>query len=328
MKERGHFLLITVKDIPAAKQLLGTYGMEYIDIGGKPATIMGKLVNQLKFDWRLSKIVRKNKINTGVGSSITLAHVSKISHMKSFVFDDDDASIQPLFAKFAHPFADYLISPDALAHERKKKNHIVYPSYHELAYLHPNRFKPDLTVLKEAGLKPGDTFFVMRFNVFKAHHDVGVTGLTKEQKLELVHILEKKGKVFITTEAGIEAELSPYRLPVSPEKIHSLLYYAAMFVGDSQTMTSEASVLGTPAVKCNTLAGKLSVPNEIEKKYGLCFAFLPAQYPEMVDKVRELLTVPRLKEQWRQKREKMLEDKIDVTAFMVNLIEGGGAPSQ
>jgi len=55
--------------------------------------------------------------------------------------------------------------------------------------------------------------------------------------------------------------------------MHSLLYYATMFIGDSQTMTSEAAMLGTPSLKLNSFAGKLSVPNELEQKYQLCYSF-------------------------------------------------------
>ena len=122
-------------------------------------------------------------------------------------------------------------------------------------------------------------------------------------------------------EREIEPELREYQLMLSPEKIHSLLYYAAMFIGDSQTMTSEAAILGTPAVKCNSLAGRLSVPNEIEKKYGLCFSFTPGQFPAMVNKIEELLDFRDIKIQWRKKSEKLISEKIDVTSFMVWLIE-------
>ncbi len=321
MKKRGFSLLVTVKNIPSAKRLLDIYSIDYIDIGSKPDTIRGKFFAQLRFNWRLKKIVKKNKINLGIGSSITLAHVSKISRMKSFVFDDDDSEVQPLFAKFAHPFADFLVSPDVLAYERRKKNHLTYAGYHELAYLHPRRFKPDYEVIKKSGLKPGDVFFVLRFNIFKAHHDKGVHGLTIEQKKQLIDLLKSYGKIFIATEREIEREFSRYRLKISPEKIHSLLYYANMFIGDSQTMTSEAAVLGTPAVKCNSLAGKLSVPNEIEKRYGLCFSFLPEKFPHMINKIKELLNIPNQGKKWAKKRAKLISEKIDVTSFMVWLIE-------
>ena len=42
-----------------------------------------------------------------------------------------------------------------------------------------------------------------------------------------------------------------------------------MFIGDSQTMTSEAAVLGVPSLRCNSFAGRISYINEQEFKYGL-----------------------------------------------------------
>jgi predicted glycosyltransferase len=94
-----------------------------------------------------------------------------------------------------------------------------------------------------------------------------------------------------------------------------------MFLGDSQTMTSEAAILGTPALKCNTFAGKLSVPNELEEKYGLCYSYQPNAFDQFMNKAKELSETPNLKEAWAEKRQKFLNDKIDVTAFMVWFIE-------
>ena len=191
IKKKGFCPVVTVKNISSAKKLLESFGIDYIEIGAKSDTIGGKLFKQFGFTYQLFKIVKKNRIQLGLGSSITLAHVSKITKMKSFLFDDDDSAVQPLFARFAHPFADFLLSPDVLAFERNKKNHIIYPGYHELAYLHPLRFTPEPGVVKEVGLNPGEKYFVMRFNVFKAHHDIDVSGLSLEQKLELVMLMEK-----------------------------------------------------------------------------------------------------------------------------------------
>lgn len=321
MKKKGFSPIVTVKNITAAKQLLNIYGMNYIDIGSKSDTIIGKIFTQFGFDRQLFKIVKKNKIDLGIGTSITLVHVSKISRMKSFIFDDDDSAVEPLFAKFAHPFADILISPDVLSYERKEKNHFTYAGYHELAYLHPNRFKPDPGILKEAGIAPTERYFVMRFNAFKAHHDVGARGLSMEQKLRLVKFLEKQGKIFITTEREIEPELKKYQLKVSPGKIHSFLFYAAMLIGDSQTMTSEAAVLGVPAIRCNSFVGQISYLEEEEQKYGLTYGFKPGKFAKMVQKIEELLAMPKLKEEWQRRRQRMLKDKIDVTSFVVWLVE-------
>ena len=321
LKTNGHRFFVAVKDIKSAKYLLDHYGMKYSDLGSKMDSLIGKGIQQLKYDWLLFNLVRKNNISLALGSSISITHVSKFTRMESIVFDDDDDDAEPLFVRFGHPFCDFLFTPDAIGVRRKRKETLFYPGFHELAYLHPKRFTPNPGVLDEAGLIPGETFFIMRFNVFKAHHDVGVKGLSLGQKLELVDILAPHGKIFITTEREIEPELKVYQYKINPEKIHSLMTYATLFIGDSQTMTSEAAVLGTPALKCNSLAGKLSVPNELEETFNLCYSFSPQKFPALVEKLKVLMAMPDLKKEWQERREKMLQQKIDVTGFWLWFIE-------
>lgn len=317
--EKGHKVIVVVKEIPSAMKLLDLYGIPYINIGKKDDAIGKKGLDQLVYDRRLLRIVHEYHIDIGVGSSINIPHVSKLSRMKSIVLDDDDDEVEPLFVKFGHPFADVILSPiDTL---RKSKKTIYVNAYHELSYLHPNRFSPDPIVLKDAGVKEGEMYFLLRFNAFKAHHDVGVVGLTIENKRRLVDYLDSKGKVFITTERDIDDEFKPYQLKVSPEKAHSLIYYATMLVGDSQTMTSEAAVLGTPAIRCNTFVGRIHYLEEEEHKYGLTYGFHPNQSEEMFDKIEELLSMPNLKQEWQSRRQKMLSEKIDYSRFLTWFIE-------
>ena len=317
--ERGHHVLVTVKEIPSAMKLMDIYGIPYVNIGKKNDVIAKKGLDQLVFDKRMLGLVRRHHIDMGIGSSINIAHVSRLSKMKSVIMDDDDDAVEPLFVKFGHPFADTILTPSAI--RRKSKKAVYVDSYHELAYLHPNRFEPDPAVLREAGLEEGETFFILRFNAFKAHHDVGAEGLSIENKRRLVDRLKAKGKVLITTERNIDDEFKPYQLLVSPEKAHSLMFYATMFVGDSQTMTSEAAVLGTPAVKCNSFAGRLAVPNELEQKFGLCYSFLPERQEAFFEKIDELLAMPDLKGEWQKRRQKMLAEKIDYTSLLVWFLE-------
>jgi hypothetical protein len=321
MERLGHQFWITVKNVANSKQLLQFFDIPFIQIGKKRDSLIGKGFNQLRYNWILQKLVRKNKITVGIGSSITIAQVSKLTQMRSVIFDEDDDQVEPLFTYLAHPFSDYLLSPDVLINKRRKKSTIYYSGYHELAYLHPKRFKLDPGVIRRIGLKPGEKYFILRFNAFKAYHDHGVSGLSLQNKRRLIAKLKEKGKVFITMERELEPEFEQYRLKISAENIHSLIYHATMLIGDSQTMTTEAAILGTPALKCNSFAGKLAVPNEIEDKYQLCFSFQPTEVDGMFEKMEKLLANKDLKAIWRERRAKMLQDKIDVTAFMVWFIE-------
>lgn len=322
MKKRGHNVLYSVREIPVAKRLMEYYGMTpWKDLGGKKDTLFGKAETVINQDLQLLRYVQRNHIDLGLSSGLVLSHVSRLTRMKSIMFDDDDDAAEPLIVKYGHPLTDIVFTPDCI--QRKTKHCVYYAGTHELAYLHPKRFIPDPKVLQHAGLQESSRFFIMRFVALKGHHDVGQQGLTLEQKKALVELMKPHGRVIITSERAIEPEFEEYRLPVPPEEIHSLMAYSSMFLGDSQTMTSEAAVLGVPALKCNTFAGRLSVPNMLEQKYSLCYAYQPAQFEEMYHHIEQLLARnhQELKNEWQEKRQRMLRNMIDPTEFFVNYIE-------
>ena len=322
LKGRGHRLYYSVRDIPVAKRLMEHYGMSpWVDLGGKKDSLIGKAQTVLSQDLQLLRFVCQNHIDLGLSSGLVLSHVAQVSKMRSIVFDDDDDAAEPLITKYGHPLSDVVFTPDCI--RRKTKHAVYYAGTHELAYLHPNRFSPDPSVLQHAGLQEGERFFIMRFVALKGHHDVGQAGLSLEQKRALVDLLKGHGRVIITSERAVEPEFEQYRLPVPPEEIHSLMAYSAMFVGDSQTMTSEAAVLGVPALKCNTFAGRLSVPNMLEQKYGLCYAYTPDKFDDMLVQIRSLLDMDptALHDEWQKKRQRMLQEMIDPTGFFVTHIE-------
>lgn len=338
MTARGHKVVVTCKHIPSAMQLLDMYGIPYIYLGEKKDNIVLKALEQVWYNMKLLRIARREKCTIAVGSSITLAHIAALSKWSLFrkrinaiLLDDDDDKVEPLYAKYGHPFSDVVLSPQDTPRVTKKV--IYYPAYHELAYLHPKRFTPDPSVLDDAGIHYEqdaqgnvvnvEPYFVMRFNAFKAHHDVGVVGLTIENKRRMVQLLSQHGKVFITTERNIDEEFMPYQLRVPQDKVHSLLYYATMFVGDSQTMTSEAAVLGTPSIRCNTFVGCIHYLEEEEHRYHLTYGFRPENSEAMFARVNELLAMgtAALKAEWAKRRAVLLSEKIDYTAFLTYFIE-------
>jgi len=317
---KGHKVIVVTKKVKSITYLLSKFDVEFIVLGSKKDSLLGKAVMQLWYNLRCLLLVKFNRVDLMIGS-ITAAFLTRITKIPSLLFDDDDDEVEPLIVKYVHPYISLILSPDALKDMRARKDTIYYAGYHELAYLHPNRFTPDPSVLAEIGLKEGDVFFVMRFNVFKAHHDVGVEGLSIENKRKIISILEKRGKVFITTERNIDEEFLKYQLKLAPEKVHSLLYYATMFIGDSQTMTSEAAMLGTPSIRSNSFVDRIEYLEEEEHKYQLTFGFVPTDSEAMFTKLDELLSIKNLKAEWQLRRQLMLNDKIDVTAFYVWFIE-------
>ncbi len=319
LKNKGHNVFVTAKNVPSITTLLKLYEIPYELFASKKDSLFHKGIFQLEYNFKLWRFVVKNKIELGFSSSFTMTQVAPFTKMDAVLLDDDDDEVEPLVVIFGHPLAKVVLSPDCV--KRKTKNLISYAGFQELAYLHPNWFKPDKEVLNEVGLKEGEVFFLLRFNALKAYHDTGVKGLSLEDKRNLISILEKKGKIFITTERNIEDEFKKFQLNISQDKVHSLLYYATMFISDSQTMSSEAAILGTPAIRCNTFAGKISYLEEQEHKYELTYGFKPNESKKMFEKIHELLDIADLKKVWAKRREKLLSDKIDVTAFFIWFVE-------
>lgn len=319
--KRKHSVTVFAKDEYVINYLLNVYDIPFTNLGLKGSGLYGKLLKQLSFDYKIWKYARKDNVEIAVGSSMTNDHVSFLTRMKSIHLSDDDEDVVPLIAKYSYPFSDTILAPDCLKFPKFKEKVINYAGTHELAYLHPNVFNPDIRVVQEAGLELGEKYFILRFVALKGHHDSGHSGLNSSQKKELVNLLLPYGRIIITSEKEIEPEFEQYRLSVTPEKIHSLMYYADLFIGDSQTMTSESAIMGVPAFKCNTFAGKLSVPNELEKRYGLCYSYHPSDFKAFLTHLRHMLVYKNIKDEWSSKRQKFLSDKIDVTAFIVWFIE-------
>lgn len=322
LERDGHTVYYSVRDVPVAIKLMDVYGMPYLYLGKKATSILGKAWRTFLIDIRLYFFVIKHKIDIGISSGISLPHVSRLTKMKAFIFGDDDDEVAALAVKYGFPFTEAVLSPSALAPDhRKTPKAVFYSGYHELAYLHPNVFSPDASVLDRMGISKDERYFVLRFVALNAYHDVGQQGISFDQKKQLIGLLSQYGRVIITSEKTIEPEFEQYKLSVPAEDMHSVMYYASMYIGDSQTMASEAAVLGVPSLRCNTFVGRIAYLEEEEHKYGLTYGFTPDHFDALMDKLRELLDTPNLKKVWSEKRNVMLNDKIDVSAFFTWFIE-------
>ena len=246
------------------------------------------------------------------------AHASTVARCPSVVFDDSEAAVLP--ARITHPFADVVCTPERFSHDLGDKQR-RYRGFHELAYLHPDRFDPDPSVLEAHGVDPDEHYAILRFVSWGAHHDMNQEGLSRDAKRELVDLLSDRGEVYITAEDELPAGFEGHRLPVPPEAVHQLMYHADMYVGDSQTMATEAAILGTPAIRCNSFAGDGDMSNfaTLESEYGLLRS--TADESAAIETVQEYLDRPGIQAEWANKRERLGEEMIDVTGFMLNVIE-------
>ena len=308
MEKKGHEIMITSIDKDIALDLLNLYGFKY-EIIGKFENQIDKILGLITITYKLYKIAKKNDpdIFVSIGANYT-SHVSVLLNKPNISFEDTEHC--PIF--LYKPFTDVICTPSCFKKDLGRKQ-IRYDGYHELAYLHPNYFTPNPAVLDEMGLSKDDTFIILRFVSWTASHDVGQHGI--RNKIELVRELEKYWRVLITSEGQLPKELGKYKIKVSPDKLHDLLYYASLYVGEGATIATESAILGTPSIYVSSLVGTMGNFIELEQKYGLMLSYKNSD--KAINDAVELIQKTDLKEEWRKKREKLLKDKIDVTAFMV-----------
>lgn len=317
MTKMGHNIQITARNKEMSLELLSKYSIEYIPIGEQKQGTFNLMKEWIKRDVQIFNLARKSNpdVLVGIGNP-TIAHVAKVLRKISIVFTDTE------HATFANgitfPFADSVCTPSCFKKDIGKKQ-IRYNGYHELAYLHPNYFTPNPAILDDLGLSPEDIIIVVRFVSWNASHDVGHHGV--RDRIGLVKELERYGRVLITSEEGLPEALSQYRIQVSPERLHDLLYYATLYVGEGATTASECAVLGTHAIYVNTLG--LGYITEEEKKYHLItdFSSRPCTDEAVLAEARKLLENTNLRKEGKQKGEALVREKCDVTAFMVWFIE-------
>jgi hypothetical protein len=317
MQKKGHEFLITAKDKDVSIRLLDAYGLEYVRMGSYRRGLVLKAIDMLRIDWSTYRVARhfKPDILISMGSP-NAAHVSWLLRKPHIAFDDTEHQRDQYY--LYAPFTKTICTPSCFLRNLGAKQ-VRYAGYHELAYLHPIRFVPDPSVLGEIGLTPDDRFIIVRFVSWSASHDVGQHGVVDPR--HLVMELEKYGRVLITSERKLPTDLERYRITVAPEKLHDLLYYATLCIGEGATVASECAVLGTPAIYVNTLS--VGYCKEEEEKYGLihCFSDPRTGQAQAMGKAVELLQRRYLREEWRGRRDRLLADKIDVTQFMVNFVE-------
>jgi uncharacterized protein len=196
---------------------------------------------------------------------------------------------------------------------------ISYQGYMKLAYLHPNVFIPSNIGLEIITQKK---FCIIRLAKLTAHHDNNIQGLKEPEVLKIIEVLETKNiNVFIDSEYQLPDSLKMHLLNIPKNKMHDLMSYAKLIISDSQSMSVEAAMLGVPSIRFNDFVGKIGVLNELEHVYGLTFGIKPENPDELFNKLDELINQPNLKLDFAARRQTMLSDKIDVTAFFVWFIE-------
>ena len=312
-------LVFTDKDVIKAQLDNDALPYRTYEIGSTTKKKLKTFRKFVKKERELFKIVKRERPVLIMGTSVILAHIGWLLKIPVIIVNEDDLEIIRLSANIGYPFVDGIISPSVCRLGKYEKKAYKYEGYQKLAYLHPNHFEPSIEVAKNY-IDTEKKNFIIRLSALSAHHDIGIKGINNRQVLELIEFLKEFGNIHISSERNLPDDFENFRLKINPLHLHHVLFFSDFLISDSQSMSVEAAMLGVPSVRVSDFAGRISVLEELEKKYKLTFAVRPENFSSVIDLIRREIFIDNYKNIFMKRREEMLADKNDVIPFFVNTI--------
>ena len=320
--KKKHQVKIVIKTKDVLENLLKYDGLEYENImphvrGNSKLSIALSLI---KRNLILFPKVLKFKPNLMIGTDATIAQLGRLLNIHRVTILEDDYEVIKTLADITYPFTETIFCPNVCRVGKWNEKKIGYDGYMKLGYLHPSIFISNKEIVEK--YVPSPTYAIIRLAKLTAHHDFNASGITNILLDRLICSLEENSfTVLLSTEDTIDDKYHKYLLNIEPSDMHHILDHASLLICDSQSMSVEASILGVPSLRVSSFAGKISVLDELEHKYKLTFGINPSEKEKLFSKLDELYSIKNIKDEFKKRRDIMMEDKINVSTFFTWFIE-------
>lgn len=244
----GHECVVTSRPKDVTIDLLDEEGIEHEIVGRRTRTKGGLPTELLARTRALATVLRRRKPHAvaAVGG-IFAAYGARAAGIPSVVFYATETA--RVHNAMTFPVASRVVVPDCYFAWVPRSRTSRYAGCHELAYLRPELFEPDPRIARENGIPPdGPPTYLVRLVSWASNHDIGSAGLRDSALRSLVSTLEQKGRVMISSERSLPADLKSRSYQGNPKSIHHVIAQCHGVVGESSTMVAEGAVLGIPGV--------------------------------------------------------------------------------
>lgn len=310
--EAGHDVVVTARDKDVTIELLEGYAIPHTVISTRATGAVGLARELSARTVRLDRIVRARGVDALVGlMGPSIAPVGKLRRKPTFVLYDTEVATRT--NRWVYPMATEVITPKCYS-VPVNGNHVTYDGYHELAYLHPDRFTPDRGRLQAFGLDPETPFIFVRLPSFVSSHDGNETHTPSHAWLRWFEQTESTHRIVVSSEDTLPAAFDRFRLSGPVTDVHHVLAAASLVVGESATMAAEAAVLGTPAVFVG--ATSRGYVDDIEQRYGLIRRFTPDRFPMAIKQADAILAEE--PSTFDRAHRQLIDDHVDVSAWIVD----------
>jgi predicted glycosyltransferase len=313
---RGNDVFVTARDKDVAVDLLESYQIEHTVLSVQRQGSLNLARELASRTYKLTKFAQTHRIDAMVGlMGPSIAPASRFLRIPSFVLYDTEIASRT--NTWVYPMATEVITPECYTGP-VRGTHVTYNGYHELAYLHPDRFTPDPMRLGKYGLDIKRPYVLIRLPSFVSSHDNKEKRTSSNAWLSWIEGISESRQVVVSSERHLPADLEPFRLEGPPEDIHHVLAYADLVIGESATMATEAAVLGTQAILIG--ATSRGYVDDIEREYGLIRYFTPNQFESAITAANEALSGPD-RARISEAHKRLISDHIDVTSWLTEHLD-------
>ena len=316
LEERGHSIMVLARDKDVLLRVLQEEGVPYCVFGVHKESISGKVFSSFSIFRHYKRIAKEFSPDVIVSkASLYGTLVAKMLGCKSFIFPDSE--VVKLTNNVVAPMATWIVTPEPFTIDFGEK-HLRIKGLFEDCYLSPEVLSIDASYPQEHGLQC--PYAILRFVGWTANHDVNNNGFSLDEKIALADSISKYMNVYISSEKVLPPELARYKLSTPAAQIHDVLANADLYIGDSQTMATEAALLGTPAIRSNSFVGENDMSNfkMLEKKCGLLYNI--RDFKSVLAMATDLAKDSR-KAEWKLKREDYYKTVGDTNRYIADLLE-------
>ncbi|MEX0922809.1 MAG: DUF354 domain-containing protein [Rhodovibrionaceae bacterium] len=247
LQARGDEVLILSRHKDITCQVLDDLGFAHRPVSRAGKGVLGLAGELLGRDWAVIRAARRFKPDVMIGfGGLAISHAGRLLGIPSVSFyDTEEATLQN---RLTWPFITQLYVPQCYDGPTPKGRTTRLAGVKPLSHLHPDYFTPDREIALASGLDPERDNFLLRAVSWEANHDIGLTGWSEGHLRALVEHLSARGRVHVSSEAPLPADLAATRYAGKPTDILHLMGHCRLYVGESATMSTEAAILGIPNI--------------------------------------------------------------------------------
>lgn len=317
LSERGHEVLILGREDECAVDLLEYYALPY-ELYGKRGQSKRELLSN--FPRHLVRCFRQTRAfdpDLIFGMGAYAAPAGLVSDTPVIAIQDSEP--HTLDYMLSRPIVTAFLTPYTFRRDLGPKHHRFF-GFKESSYVHPDVYQSECDVRAELGLPEGEPFVFVRLNSWGAYHDVGHSGFTARQRQRLLERLDDYATVVVSDEGGSNASLprNARVFDIHPAYVHDALSEAELLVADTQTMVTEAAMLGTPAIRSNSFVGHSDMGNFVElEARGLVHN--TTEFDDLLERADRLLTDAAARSAWNDRHESFVGELVNLTDLLVDI---------